>query len=150
MSKTPARSWMTALLGKSGRGRTVAATPRSSHPFLVPMSCTVGAQQKRGSGGKELLYWQALFLISTALKSYAIPFCFLGTVIVNEKQYCNISSYNQILIPQDSLKRKKCIYGCEKLLISAVTTAHGSTAAARWAFSLPHLSREAPPRDSAD
>lgn len=117
---------MTALLGKSGRGRTVAAMPRSSHPFLVPMSCTVGAQQKRGSGGKELPYWQALFLISTALKSYAIPFCFLGTVIVNEKQYCNISSYNQILIPQDSLKRKKmylwlreavnlCSYDCARL-----------------------------------
>lgn len=141
---------MTALLGKSGRGRTVAAMPRSFHPFLVPMPRTVGAQQKRGSGEEGAALLTSTVLISTALKSYAIPFCFLGTVIANEKQYCNISSYNQILIPQDSLKRKKCIYGCEKLLISAVTTAHGSTAAARWAFSLPHLSREAPPRDSAD
>lgn len=34
-------------------------------------------------------------------QTYAIPFNFLGTVIVNEKQYCNASNYNEIPVPQD-------------------------------------------------
>lgn len=72
--------------------------------------------------------------IPAAFKPYVITFHFLScAVIVNEKQYCNTSNYTQLLIPQGSLKRKKCIYGCEKLLISAVMAEHGSAAAAGWA-----------------
>lgn len=57
-------------------------------------------------------------------QTYAIPFNFLATVIVNEKQYCNTSNYNQISVCWDSSKRKKCICGCKEPLISALAASN--------------------------
>ncbi|XP_051035711.1 myosin-8-like [Phodopus roborovskii] len=109
--------------------------------------CIAGAKHRR-----EVAEEGAALLTSTVPDRHTqtIPFHFLNDVIVNEKQYCNISNYNQILIPGLIEEEKKYIYGCEKLLISAVMAVHGSAAAARWVLPLLHLSRDAAPPVSAN
>lgn len=73
-------------------------------------------------------------------QTYAIPFNFLSTVIVNEKQYCNTSNYNQISVLQDASKRKEYIYGCEEPLISVLTASHMAVQQQRGWDSLSFLS----------
>lgn len=64
-------------------------------------------QAKEGAVEEGAAPLTSALLIIAALAPYDIPLHFLSAVIVNEKQYCNTSNYNQILIPQGSLKRKK-------------------------------------------
>ena len=59
------------------------------------------SKEREGGVGRaaNLAPWWASFSITTTLKLYAIPFNFLSTVIVNEKQYCTTSNYNHISVP---------------------------------------------------
>lgn len=104
-----APSWMAA----EGRA-VVTVSQRLLHPkTIVPLQSM--CQAKKGGGGGLEKAARPGILTSTIFnhpctQTYAIPFNFLSAMIVNEKQYCNTSNYNRILVPQDPLKRKKYIF----------------------------------------
>lgn len=88
---------------KSARGRAIVPVSQC-FPFpQYPVPAFLEGTWQRM--GRSCLWWA--WCLVAALKPYAIPFHFLRAVIVNEKQYRNTSNYNQILIPQGSLERKK-------------------------------------------